>query len=113
MYVKAARTYKERGLHLRVLELEEQHLQAMLRATLSRSIGRSFVRRQLSTSSAGRPLGRVAKFLGGSIALGAGLGGGYYMLTPKPVLSTNEDEIEEVDALIIGGGIMGAVCIAV
>ena len=83
----------------------------MLRATLSRSIGRAFAQRQMS-SSAGRPLGRVAKFLGGNIALGAGLGGGYYMLTPKPVLSTKEDEIEEVDALIIGGGIMGAVRIA-
>lgn len=54
-------------------------------------------------------MGRAMKFVGGTIALGAGLGGGYYVLTPKPVLSQDDSEVEDVDALIIGGGIMGAV----
>ena len=76
----------------------------MLRATLSRGIVRTMLRRPMSTSSsAGRMRGRL--LVGGGLALGAGLGGGYYMLTPKPVLS--EENAEEVDALIIGGGIMG------
>ena len=75
----------------------------MLRWTLTRGIAQQRAMcRSMATSSKGRPLRRAAAFLGVG---GVALGGGYYAMTPKPVLSN--DNAEEVDALIIGGGIMG------
>ena len=76
----------------------------MLRSSLARGIAqqRVMLRRSMSTSTAARPLRRVAAFIGGG---GVALGGGYYLMQPKPQL--REEDAEEVDALIIGGGIMG------
>lgn len=76
----------------------------MLRSALARGVSqqRAMLRRSMSTSTAARPLRRVVAFIGGG---GLALGGGYYMMQPKPVLK--EEGAEEVDALIIGGGIMG------
>ena len=79
----------------------------MLRATLQRGVARA-MRRPMSSAAAGRPMfRRAAQFLGGSLVLGAGLGGGYYAMQPKVELKDDEN-VEEVDALIIGGGIMGS-----
>jgi hypothetical protein len=75
----------------------------MLRSTLTRGIAQQrAMLRSMATSSKGRPLRRAAAFLGVG---GVALGGGYYAMTPQPVLSN--ENAEEVDALIIGGGIMG------
>ena len=81
----------------------------MLRSSLARGIAqqRAMLRRSMSTSTAARPLRRVVAFIGGG---GLALGGGYYMMQPKPVLK--EEGAEEVDALIIGGGIMGTTLFA-
>lgn len=76
----------------------------MLRATFSRSIARTAARRSMSTkSTVARKLGKAAAYTVGG---GAAIGGTAYMMQPKEVLSA--DDAEEVDALIIGGGIMGA-----
>ena len=77
----------------------------MLRSSLPRSIVRTMLRRPMSTSTAAPRSGRLVKFVGGGVALGAGLGGGYYALNQPPTLTA--DGAENVDALIIGGGIMG------
>ena len=77
-----------------------------MRATLSRGVARAMLRRPMSSATAARPLRRAAGFVGGSLVLGAGLGGGYYAMQPKAELK--DDGAEEVDALIIGGSIMGA-----
>jgi len=79
-----------------------------MRATLSRGIARAAAqRRPLSAAAVKKSsLGRKAAYLvGGGVVLGAAAGGGYYAVTPQPVLSA--DDCEDVDALIIGGGIMG------
>mmetsp|Transcript_28426 Transcript_28426/g.55396 ORF Transcript_28426/g.55396 Transcript_28426/m.55396 type:complete len:681 (+) Transcript_28426:59-2101(+) len=79
----------------------------MLRATLSRGAARALLRRSKSSAAAARPLRRAAGFLGGSVVLGAGLGGGYYAMQASAELK-DDGNAEEVDALIIGGGIMGS-----
>jgi hypothetical protein len=60
-------------------------------------------RRAMSTAiPKARPRGRMAAT---ALVVGAGAGAGYYVMK-QPVLKA--ENAEEVDALIVGGGIMGA-----
>ena len=75
----------------------------MLREMLRVTFGRASLRRALSMGT--KKAGARGKQAAAAVVLGAGAGGGYYIMQ-QPVLSA--EKAEDVDALIIGGGIMGA-----
>lgn len=78
----------------------------MLQGAFRRFVIRTAQQRKLSTATA-PPRRRAA---GALAAVSLGVGGGLYYTTapPSPIIITGDEPVDEVDALIIGGGIMSA-----